>query len=262
MTNPNAGYDTYFTTEPKPSIDWKIRQKRWEKAPEDAKPTKNPPRVKYEENTGTAQPGLVAFLDYSMGGDELYIHFMSVRTDQRGKGYATAMVDWLYAKAKAEGRVVNWGKVFYPAELMLDRYREKYPETRGHRAVNQVHLPRTHVAHLGNDPEAVYHCPFCGSGALVGGPDGSVTCGVCERTYMVFIQPQFSGMPADQAPGAMDPAANSNDGAVEGLNDADPFDPDAQPVTDISQAPPFELVTAAPPAGPALVAMLAERIDF
>ena len=205
MTNPNAGYDTYFTTEPKPSIDWKIRQKRWEKAPEDAKPTKNPPRVKYEENTGTAQPGLVAFLDYSMGGDELYIHFMSVRTDQRGKGYATAMVDWLYAKAKAEGRVVNWGKVFYPAELMLDRYREHYPETRGHRAVNQVHLPRTHVAHLGNDPEAVYHCPFCGSGALVGGPDGSVTCGVCERTYMVFIQPQFSGMPADQAPGARIP---------------------------------------------------------
>ena len=258
-----TGYDTYFTTEPK--LDWrsKVKLKQWDEAPEDAKPTKRKPRPKFEEGSGTAQSGLVAFLDYSSYGDELYIHYMNVRTDSRRRGYATALVDWIYAKAAREGKVVNWGRVFYPAELMLDRYRERYPNTRGKRAMTLAYPAHTRTAHLGNDPEAVYHCPFCGSGALVGGPDGSVTCGVCERTYMVFIQPQFSGMPADQSPGAMDPAANSNDGAVEGLNEADPFDPDAPPVTDISQAPPFELVTTpAPPAGPALVAMLAERIDF
>ena len=119
-------------------------------------------------------------------------------------------------------------------------------------------------AHLGNDPEAVYHCPFCGSGALTGGPDGSVDCGVCERTYMVFIQPQFSGMPGDQSPGADDPGAASVDGAADALPGADPFDPDHVPVEDISQAPPFELVdqVGGPANFAALVADLAERITF
>jgi len=207
-------------------------------------------------------PGVVAFLDYSIWSGEVYIHYMFTRDDYRGRGHAGALIEWIYDKAAREGLTVDWGKIMSDeAQHMFDRWRTQVPTTRGKVMRGMNNTP--HTAHLGNDPEAVYHCPFCGSGALVGGPDGSVTCGVCERTYMVFIQPTFSGMPADQSPGAEDPAAASNDGAVEGLNNADPFDPNSQPVTDISQAPPFELVTAPPaPGGANLVAMLADRITF
>ena len=123
---------------------------------------------------------------------------------------------------------------------------------------------QAHTAHLGNDPETVYHCPFCGSGALVGGPDGSVNCGVCERTYMVFIQPEYSGTPADQAPTPEDAAAESLDGAADNLPGTEPFDPDAPPVTDISQAPPFELVDRVGKKVDVdgFLAALAARLDF
>jgi len=43
------------------------------------------------------------------------------------------------------------------------------------------------------------HCPFCGSGQITGRSDGGIDCAFCGQSYIVRVQPAFSGMP--QAPG-------------------------------------------------------------
>jgi hypothetical protein len=55
------------------------------------------------------------------------------------------------------------------------------------------------VAHDPGDPQITSHCPFCGSGQIVGRSDGTIGCDFCGMNYIVRVQPAFPGMP--QAPG-------------------------------------------------------------
>lgn len=39
------------------------------------------------------------------------------------------------------------------------------------------------------------NCPWCGSGQIIGQSDGTVSCGYCDRTYTVRLQPTYPAMP-------------------------------------------------------------------
>jgi hypothetical protein len=51
------------------------------------------------------------------------------------------------------------------------------------------------VAHESADGVTAAHCPFCGSGQLVGLSDGSIECGYCQSSFTVRLQPTFPAMP-------------------------------------------------------------------
>lgn len=106
------------------------------------------------------------------------------------------------------------------------------------------------LAHIMGDPEIVSHCPFCGSGDIIAGGDGTISCGFCDRSFLVMEQPNYPAMPGD--PNAVPPAAGmptAPDPAVPGdPAAADPnAAPEPQPVnpqTDmdaLGDAPPFKL---------------------
>lgn len=78
-----------------------------------------------------AEPGTVAFIDYSLydGGTRVFIHFMETRQDQRKKGHSSKLLDSLYDKFK-DADEINWGKVMSDeAERLFRKYqaREKPP---------------------------------------------------------------------------------------------------------------------------------------
>ena len=50
-------------------------------------------------------------------------------------------------------------------------------------------------AHDSGDGQQIYHCPFCGSGAVTGGADGTVECDYCKSFFTVQVQPEFKSMP-------------------------------------------------------------------
>lgn len=59
-----------------------------------------------------------------------------------------------------------------------------------------LHAASLHtVAHDSGDGETIYHCPFCGSGQVIGGSDGTSTCDFCGTVFTVQVQPEFSAMP-------------------------------------------------------------------
>lgn len=70
--------------------------------------------------------------------------------------------------------------------------------------------------------KTVHNCPFCGSGGVTGGSDGSITCGFCEHTFKVYIQPTFvtapsnvNGQPVEQGQRSDEPAP-LDEGSVAG----------------------------------------------
>jgi len=89
------------------------------------------------------------------------------------------------------------------------------------------------VAHDSGDGETIYHCPFCGSGDVVGGQDGTVSCGFCKKAFTVQVQPKFKNMPQTvngvpyNIPGM--PGGGPDAGAA---NVGAPVPPDAQPIED------------------------------
>jgi hypothetical protein len=79
------------------------------------------------------------------------------------------------------------------------------------------------VAHDPGDMQVTSHCPFCGSGQVIGRSDGNIECEFCGMTYLVRVQPMFTGMPqqpagpgfggpSSMAPDLMDPAMVGPDG--------------------------------------------------
>lgn len=120
------------------------------------------------------------------------------------------------------------------------------------------------LAHESDDDTTPLHCPFCGSGQIVGNSDGSIGCEYCKRAFTVRVQPAFSAMPQemdqmnagapDFGPGGQgDPSANGTDEGAPGdpqggigpslQQDPDPAAAagppvtDQQPDTDGTQAP-------------------------
>ena len=53
------------------------------------------------------------------------------------------------------------------------------------------------VAHDPGDAQITSHCPFCGSGQIVGRSDGNIECEFCGMAYLVRVQPMFTGMPGN-----------------------------------------------------------------
>lgn len=51
------------------------------------------------------------------------------------------------------------------------------------------------VAHVSGNQIDILHCPFCGSGAVIGRSDGTVECGYCTAVFTVQTQPQYNGFP-------------------------------------------------------------------
>lgn len=82
------------------------------------------------------------------------------------------------------------------------------------------------LAHDPGDPLVTSHCPFCGSGQVVGRSDGTIGCDFCGQNYIVRVQPAFPGMP--QMP--MGPGAASDVGPDGGLMDPGMVGPDGMPL--------------------------------
>jgi hypothetical protein len=53
----------------------------------------------------------------------------------------------------------------------------------------------TKQAHDPGDPQVASHCPFCGSGAIVGRSDGTIACDMCGMNFLIRVQPAYPGMP-------------------------------------------------------------------
>lgn len=107
----------------------------------------------------------------------------------------------------------------------------------------------TRIAHDPGDPLITSHCPFCGSGQVVGRSDGTIGCEFCGQNYIVRVQPAFPGMPQMPGPGGapsdigpdggmVDPGMIGPDGMpADGGMPPDDGDPDADPGD--GGAPPF-----------------------
>jgi hypothetical protein len=79
------------------------------------------------------------------------------------------------------------------------------------------------LAHDPGDPLITSHCPFCGSGQVIGRSDGTIECDFCGQNYIVRVQPAFPGMP--QAPAG--PGAPSDIGPDGGVMPPDALPPEA-----------------------------------
>lgn len=99
----------------------------------------------------------------------------------------------------------------------------------------------TVIAHDSGDNAIINHCPFCGSGAVVGKGTGTVGCEFCHTNFTVQVQPAHpfmpqtvdgqpvppAGLPGDEptemsAP--LDPAVNEvEEGVAEEATNANPF---------------------------------------
>lgn len=85
------------------------------------------------------------------------------------------------------------------------------------------------VAHQSGDGVTIAHCPFCGSGQVIGRSDGNTECSFCNQAFLVRVQPMFSAFPQSidgmpvQIPGMPPPT-------MPGLPPGgDPNDPNAMP---------------------------------
>lgn len=85
------------------------------------------------------------------------------------------------------------------------------------------------VAHQSGDGITICHCPFCGSGQVIGRSDGNTECSFCNQSFLVRVQPMFSAFPQSidgmpvQIPGMPPPTMP---GMPPG---GDPNDPSAMP---------------------------------
>ncbi|MFJ4902888.1 hypothetical protein [Streptomyces sp. NPDC088727] len=105
-------------------------------------------------------------------------------------------------------------------------------------------LPQV-LAHQSGDGITIAHCPFCGSGQVLGRSDGNTECQFCNQSFMVRVQPMFSafpqtidGMPVDipgmppasspgMPPGGDPMAAGGPPGSDDQDGGAPPFDTDS-----------------------------------
>lgn len=100
------------------------------------------------------------------------------------------------------------------------------------------------VAHDSGDNAIINHCPFCGSGGVVGRSDGTASCEFCHSAFTVQVQPAHPFMPQTVDGQPMNPPdmpagqeseisgpqdltvkETSDDVAADPLGDADPSAP-------------------------------------
>lgn len=51
------------------------------------------------------------------------------------------------------------------------------------------------LAHESGDGVTIRHCPFCGSGQVIGRSDGNTECSFCNSAFLVRVQPMYSAFP-------------------------------------------------------------------
>jgi hypothetical protein len=90
---------------------------------------------------------------------------------------------------KVEGTMV----VFYDEVGINTETRLKLESLSG--GVLQVQGSMDKEAHDSGDGETIYHCPFCGSGQVLGRSDGTATCDFCDTAFTVQVQPDRSSQP-------------------------------------------------------------------
>jgi hypothetical protein len=92
-----------------------------------------------------------------------------------------------------------------------------------------VTRPLRKLAHDPGDMQITSHCPFCGSGQVIGRSDGNIECEFCGMTYLVRIQPMFTGMPQQpMGAGFGGPSSEASDLMSPGMIDPEtgmPLDP-------------------------------------
>ncbi|MGW7100423.1 hypothetical protein [Streptomyces sp. NPDC054838] len=85
-------------------------------------------------------------------------------------------------------------------------------------------------AHQSGDGITISHCPFCGSGQVIGRSDGNTECSFCNQAFLVRVQPMYSaypqsvgGMPVDipgmPPAGAPAPGMTPGDAPVDGAGE-------------------------------------------
>jgi hypothetical protein len=72
--------------------------------------------------------------------------------------------------------------------------------------------------------DTVKHCPFCGSGDVWGGSDGTITCEFDGATFQVSVEPQYPS-----APGSINGQPLNIDGEPDAFGQADAEDAWAVP---------------------------------
>ena len=127
--------DVYFSHEPFET--W--RSKRDREAYERGE-IKRKPKSVMEENSGLAEKGMVAFVDFTETPNSIFVHYMNVRRDSQGQGMGRKLMEWIYAEAKRRHKgTVDWGRVvsdeairlFESFELRSDVRTEGHPERYG-----------------------------------------------------------------------------------------------------------------------------------
>jgi hypothetical protein len=82
------------------------------------------------------------------------------------------------------------------------------------------------VAHDPGDAQITSHCPFCGSGQIIGRSDGNIECEFCGMAYLVRVQPMFTGMPGNPA----GPGFGGDTSMAPDLMAPEAIGPDGEPV--------------------------------
>lgn len=77
-------------------------------------------------------------------------------------------------------------------------------------------LTAQHQAHGFAQTDTVKHCPFCGSGDVWGGSDGTITCEFCDATFQVSVEPAYPS-----APGSIDGNPLNMAGDPDAMGQAD-----------------------------------------
>ena len=117
-----------------------------------------------------------------------------------------------------------------------------------------------YIAHDGGSNSVIFHCPFCGSGQVIGRSDGTVECSFCNTNFTVQVQPEFmatpqtiqgdsqdmSGMPGqnenliDPAEDADNPGMMPANGAPDEQDENDPGDEEDENPGDGGNSNPFD----------------------
>lgn len=75
-------------------------------------------------------------------------------------------------------------------------------------------------AHGFAQTDTVKHCPFCGSGDVWGGSDGTITCEFDGATFQVSVEPQYPSAPGNIAGQPLDIDGEPDDAGQAGAGDA------------------------------------------
>lgn len=104
------------------------------------------------------------------------------------------------------------------------------------------------VAHDSGDNAIINHCAFCGSGAVVGSQDGTVSCEFCHTNFTVQVQPAHPFMPQTVDGQPVPPAGMPGEEPTEM---SAPLDPAVNEVEEgVSSAPLDDASAPEPPEKP------------